>query len=478
MKISLKKIFLTILAIIIMVIGINFIPQRNNFSLIIEWCQSITIFIFVLASYQIITLHIVIPKRQWLYVIFFILIYLYHFSHIILQGINYDFGSNTRNNVFFRFSESTVVDSTILSLKFVWALYVGAMLYFCFKHNREPKKIWCIKKSDNNEKKMKKFSLALLLVGFIFDFYYSINTILATLTGGYGNITEGMSHYLIKIIGYLLLPGVILLITDKSIRKVKKNIVLVLFVFWKLFTMISGLRAYSLISIMMICYIYFRTNMKQKISLKYIVLLLVVIQLGGGIIVGIRETRIEGVNIKVILQYMFDIKSNIILNMMSEFGITQNVICVILEGANGVAAGGAQLLFALLTAVPWISKIMPNVQFDKMNYDELFNMHNYGGSLIGDSLFDFGVHGGLFFCIILGVILAYLFTKYEEAIRFNFQEGIAVFSPIMVDLIFSIRSSLAKMPRMIVWYLIFYMILRFLFNRKTNKSRFKLNRGI
>jgi hypothetical protein len=170
-------------------------------------------------------------------------------------------------------------------------------------------------------------------------------------------------------------------------------------------------------------------------------------------LVGIREARTSGMNIETIISYTFNLKANILFNMMSEFGITQNVLCLVQDSVEGFGNKGLQLLYSFIIMIPGISTIAPNLDYKNAFLEDTLNIHNYGGTYVGDILFDFGRDGLLLGCIVLGILFAALYEWFERNIEEGNTLSVAIAAPVITELIFSVRSSLAKMPRMVSWYL-------------------------
>lgn len=443
----------------------------DSYQSIEEWCKNISFYIIVLFALQMVILKIILPpKRVFMYVVV-ILFYVFHFSHVFLQGINYDFGTNTRNNMFFRFPNGITIEATHVMINAVIALFCGYIIYHMF-HQR--------KKANYKDLYGGKTSISmawiLTIVGFCADIFYSGWLLVTVMMGGYNNVRDVLvssnETYLLRLLSYLMLPGVLLFIQSKDISKQMKKVILVAFVIYKVIMSFSGLRAYVLINIFIAVYIYYRNNMEQKFRLRYLLYAGLIMQLGGGFIVGIRESRGAGINLALVMRYMFDFRSNIIFDLMSEFGITGNVICVVLSQTSGVASSGTQLVYSFLTMIPFISKIAPGINFKEAILETSLNIHNYGGSYVGDALFDFGKAGLFVACIILGLVFAKVYEWYEKNIEVGNVLNVAIMAPIIVELVFSVRSSLSKMPRMILWYAILVGI--FAFSIDTLRKRVRI----
>lgn len=467
-RVSVKKLTAASLAIIFIV----FFHVLNNVYVddgdTVAWCKGITPFILVLLCSSLLIIHIMAPPNRLIIYLVTVLYFIFHFSHIILQGFEYDFGTNTRNNVFFRQTEVNVINATHIEISACLGLVLGIILFFLF-YNEKPMP----KEQSYIEHNVESLSIILIIVGFIADLISSGQAIMALFLGGYANVQDTISgaFYGIKIFSYLLLPGVLIYIQDRNKSNARRRNILILFIFYKVIMMFSGLRAYGLINIMIVTYVYFRNEKIQKIRFRHVILAILALQIGGGLIVGIREARTTGMDIGTIVSYMFDFRSNILFNMLSEFGITQNVVCEVLKGMNGAGNCGRQLLYSLLIVIPGISKIAPNLDYSSAFLEDSLQIHNYGGSYVADILFDFGENGVLIGCIILGIFFTALYEWYERNIQENNRLYVAIASPIIVDFIFCVRSSMAKMPRMIVWYLSVVLFLGVITKTKSRKVK-------
>lgn len=455
-KINQKKFLTSIFSIIILstMLILNSVYVDSGGS--VEWSRNITPFILTLFFCSLLIIRNMIPRKRTLLYIVSILYFIFHFSHVFLQGLDYDFGTNTRNNVFFRQITSNVFKATHIEITAFIGLLIGFILFYLF-YKEKP----ISKEKMHIDKNGKALATIMILVGLAADIIYSGMAIIALLTLGYAGVQDTISgtFYGVKILSCLLLAGVLILVQNREISKKKRRSILVIFIIYKVIMMISGLRAYGLINIFVASYVYFRNVSNQKIKLKHIIFGLVILQLGGGLIVGIREARTTGMDIALIVSCMFDLRSNIVFNMMSEFGITQNVICEVIQGTNGNANMGRQLLYSLIIVIPGISHIAPNLNYDTAFLEDSLQIHNYGGSYVADILFDFGQKGVLIGCIVLGLFFAALYEWFEREIQENNKLYIAVASPIIVEFIFCVRSSMAKMPRMTAWYLIIVFII-------------------
>lgn len=477
LKVSKRRLGVGCVSIIMMITFLLWnqtLLTTNNFQ---QYSKLVTPFILIMFFTQLVLLKFLLPRRRLLMYLVVTLFYIFHLSHVILNSFGYDFGSNERNNILFRFSGGICIEATNLILKACCGFFIGITIYFIFCNHTgrfETKMNYYGIERKNDFLSNKFLCILCIVIGFLADIFFSITAIIAQRTYGYEAVGESTAaiSYAVRLASYLLLTGVLLIIQDESASLRKKRIVVLLFCTYKFVIMSSGLRAYSLINIIITLFAYFKmTSSSTKIKLKHMILGLISIQLVGGIIVGIRETRAMGIDFKIIASYMFDVKSNILFNMMGEFGITQNVICAILAATKGVAAGGTQLISSFILMIPFASKLFPRYDFNSAMLESKLNIHNYGGSYIGDVLFDFGSSMIIPSCIILGIIFAVLFEWFEYNLETRNIEKTAIMAPIIVEFVYCVRSSMAKMPRMIAWYVILVSLLVLFANIKKYRRR-------
>lgn len=465
LRLSTKKILWLGIASLCMLFLYAYIRIYNN-GASSRWNEQSSVIILVMLLLEICLLRVFVPKKRLLIYVVVFLEFVFHFSHIILSSFNYDFGSNTNNNVFFRFSADTVKESVKYSLIGSAGIITGILIFYIFANKSKHLNDELVVFREYNRNVEKLF----LAIGLATDMLISARSLIAAKAGGYIQVATSTGTFSgLTCLSYLLLAGILLVLQDDMISLRKRKIILVAFCVYKCVTMFSGLRAFALINIFIAIYVFLKSNKLFKINLKYIILGVLLFQFAGGFIVGIRETRLSGISLPIIISYMFDIKSNILFNMMGEFGITQNTVCLVLENMNNSDPIGMQLLYSIIIIVPGISYIAPNLNYSMAFMEARYDMHNYGGSFMADMLFDFGKIGMFMSCLVLGIILSYIFEWFEMSIDRRNVLRVSVFSPIVVQLIYSVRSSLAKIPRITVWYLLMVSVILLLLNKKKIK---------
>lgn len=457
---SINKIAVGFLLIFINCFLLLFFP---DFTTLYEWCSKVTFFVLFTCVIQLTSLYYVSPKNRMFIYFMIVISYVFHFSHIILTAFGYKVLFEGTSLYALSFSFDDIYTGSLMSAEAIMGMFVGFMLFAIF-HNKNSDVIVCINHNTRSPYS-KTFCKALIIIGLLSDLVK--NTIVFTQTvSGYANLVGTSIPYPLLLLSYMLLPGVLILVTDDTIAKKNKTTVVYMFVIYRVLTMIGGLRAFALLNIFIAVYVYYRRYSIHRIRVKDIITLVVVGQLMGSLLIAIRNTRAEGIDITRVVLSMFDFGSNVLFEMMSEFGITQNVINLTISSLKGVASGGTQLLYSIVSIIPG-TRMFFNWDFSSMCLEDVLDLHRYGGSYIADLLFDFGTSGVLWFAVILGLIYASFFETYERSIISNSPKFVVLWSPVIVEMIYCVRSSLTKMPRMICWYLILFFVLHFVFYTKT-----------
>lgn len=392
--------------------------------------------------------------------------YIFHFSQVFLMSINYDFGDLAYSIAVNRYGLESFKKSIEFCIYSSYGLYLGMLLAnFSYKKiNKVPK----VPKVPRN-KRFLILGIIFILIAFPIDFFVIfIPQIKNMLTGGYLGVHDIDIGIILKSISYLLFPGVYLVATSSLVDKRKSKIIVCIYIIYKLISMITGLRAYNLMNIVLMIYLYCKSNEDFRFNTKYVFIALIVSILGINLLNSIREIRISGINILVLIKNLFDFQHNIIFELMSEFGITINVVTdVIINNLNPKM--GAQILSGIASIVPGVSYIFPSIDWQSINIAEALNVWNWGGSYIADFYFDFG-NGGIIACGIYGYLILKINTYVDAMILEKNYEKIAFISPIIIEIMFTIRSSIYKIPRMVCYYCIVYALIKLIAN--INKGGF------
>lgn len=425
----------------------------------IEWSLQVLVFALIAFICQFVSFKRLVSCPRVLFLAFILLSYLFNISQVVLFGIGFELSSSLAWNSVF--NTTYVVEATFLALKSILYLFWGGIAYYTFFYKNR------ITLQPPPSPPRKIFLYVVLVIGIVFDV---LNSIVVPIVYGYYDVETTTTRLFLRYVSCFFSSAIVLFLTHPGFSKRERKIFLILFVFYKAVCMLTGYRAFALINIVLAFFIYHRTVNKIKLSFKTALLGVFVMIIGTTYMVVIRETRLDGVD----LAGMTDtsLVGNPILDILSEFGTTLNVVCQTLQETNGRGIGGGQLFTSLLSILPGVSNLFPNLDFSAMTMDTAMELRHMGGSYVGDLLFDFGEGGIALGSFILGAFVAFFFESFERALEQKRFVYAAYLFPIAIDIIFCVRSSLAKMPREIVWYFFMYFFIWVLFAGARKGQRF------
>jgi len=438
---------------IIQIVFLILIPT-GSWGNIEMWCWEISIYSIIILAFQLYSLRWFTSKSHMLFPTFIVLSYLFHLSHIALYIYDSDIAEQFRENSVMR--KGNVIEAATIVVRSLICIYWGAVTYLAF---------WKKKKSLVVNPEVFQphiaFVIIITIVGFLADASY---TIYVSIIEGYGNDEANMFTTFIRPFTFLLPAGIAFILLRSKLSLNTKNVVFFLFILYKGVSMMGGYRAFALITIVLAFYFYTRVCYKIKLNVKNIAIGVVIAYVVSIAMVGIRNTRSEGVSIAEIQALTSQSDVNPILDQLSEFGLTMNIISILLDAKHGEGTGGSQLLLSLLAPIPGISEILGDTK--KMSLTSALNLQYAGGSYIGDLLFDFGVYGIIPASLIFGVFFGWIFNLFESDIDRKYYNHVAFLFPVMVDLIFCIRTSMIRLPRVFVWYSLIFFTFWIIFGRK------------
>ena len=408
-----------------------------------EWCREVSYYLFVLLAFQLFFLKWIMRDFRILPLIFIIILYLFNFPQIILYG--FDLEQVDRHEGYSSiFYYSNVPDVFVIAVRAIMAIFWG----FCATISFQSKNGNKVANKDVYIRVYRQPSVLLIFtIGFIADL---ICNVFVVITMGYADIDNVPYMNIVKYFSFLLSASVVIIFANPTVSLSTKRNVLIAFLIYKLLCMFGGYRGFALINILLVLYVYHRICLPFKFRAKHIILGLLIIQLGSGMMKGIRDTRQEGVDVGKVVTSMFDLNNNAVLALLSDFGVSLGITCEVMETTNGKPIEGTYLFGSIATVVPGSSSLVK--RFGYHNMDEELGLRNAGGSLIADLVFDYGAESILWTALILGMIYGFIFERFESSLKHLSPFALAYLFPILVDLIFCARSSLAKIPREVVWY--------------------------
>ena len=440
---------------LLMVLALLIVPEGGNVT-IQEWCNEITIFAILILFIQVSTYRWFSQESDYLIPMFIVVSYFFHFSQIALYNFSPEMSEQFTKYSVMR--SGYVKEAAVVAAQSIICVYWGIITYLVFFKKEETKEVLSILYNPSPT-----FIFVLLAIGFVSDFVYNIYVMF---TIGYGNVETNTLLNTIRLFSLLFPSGIVLLFTRDNISLNTKHVIFIAFILYKVVCMLTGYRAFALITMVLMFYLYTKTCYHFKLTFKTSILGLVAVFFGSALLASIRDTRNAGFDINEIYSLIADTEKNPLLNILAEFGITLNVMTELYSELHGVGTGGEQLLASIMSVVPGIRVLMPNVDFDSMTLDTALSMHHLGGSYTSDMLYDFGSAGFIPASFLLGMIYGKVYTSFEMFIKYKYYNHVAVMFPVMVDLFFTIRTSLARMPRTALWYFALFFFLWVLFSRK------------
>lgn len=454
-----RNIYKYIVFLVLSILFLMIIPESKSATT--EWCRSIAIYLFVLFIFQVLSFRWVLGKQSHLLpIIFLLILYIFNFPQIILNGFNID-PSDETNPAKMLVNSSMITTSIHVAITSIVSLFLGmTIVYMVRSKDFVVTKILYVKEYST-------YSILLIfIIGFAADII--LNVVSVVLYGYSEDIVEGLPYMnLVRIFSLLLPSAVILSFTKTSYSIGAKRNILLLFVFYKFLCMMGGYRGFALINILLVLFSYYKLCSPFKIKLKHIIIGMIILVLGSGVMVGIRESRQTGVDIYMVVDAMFDFKNSAVLSLLYEFGGSINVINVVLNEIGENSHRG--LLGSFIDIIPGTSSL--GLSSAENSMDSELGLRFFGGNLIADLLYGYGRNLLFLSSFILGIIYAVFFELFERSLQKRNPFLLAYLFPILVDLFFCARSTITKMPREIVWYFLLLYFLTAISSRKKIKVR-------
>lgn len=435
-----------------------------------EWLNifSVTLVIWFLA--QELSLLLLGVKRNIIAIVFVLFVYLFYFSHIFLLAIEYDYGVHYNDFAVIRYGEEIYIQSMHTALNLTMALYYGILLASIIGQQvKYKKKVNC---NQMNTMHLGGLILCMTVPVFIlgiirfFDYVSVYGYAFAANNAGYDINTY--AYMRMSLVGFVLC-----MLSCKKEKNARRLIFAASIVYF--FAMFSGQRAYNLMFILILFFLYFIRFKEMRISPKMILFAFV----GAVVLIQainlIRNTRASGMNLSLLWTNLIEQSSNPVLDLLREFGITENAIVYTYMNQDN-PIGGMQFLTSFLVAVPGIAELFPHINYSALNVSDALDMWNFGGALVSDVIFDFG-RNAYVVCFFIGFVLQ-KFYEYFLSIVYRRKVIVAAFlSPLLCEAIFCVRSTAYKIPRLIFMYGIFLFIFVFFYTLLKISASINWERG-
>lgn len=435
-NINLKKL-ISVLVIIVEIMIIPIMSYDDN------WIKRLAIIaIFQLLSSIIIYL-INGDSIYSLVVLFTLLYYLFYFGQLIINGLftSYSFSRYIRN--FFMFSNEIQYRATVFALVIIQIITIVSIL----TNNNSVR----LKAHNNNCLNIQRTRVAaffFIIICLPVNLYLSLRAIVAsrlsylaalrsiTSTGGYM-----LQFSIFLVIGFCLL----LYCYPKRI-----NAIYWVEIVYYLFTMLSGNRIYSMISICLVTinYIYI-TDIKKKDIVLFGVVGVIILK----IVVAVSRLRLVGtISITSIFNMVFSLNNSLILQMMEEFGGTIQSVIVPMRGIplESTYGYGITYISGLVSMLINIHGIFDEVLVNTVYLNAFSGVQSLGGSFVGELYYNFGYFSYVF-AVVIGFLLRFVSNRIDIYAKERDTYRLAKMLMPAYSLIIWIRGYFMFMTRSVLW---------------------------
>lgn len=462
-KIQWKRVFALIIYLIFLVLSFAII--RFNYSIEYNLWQNmffwITIFHLLITFF---TLNVFSIKLYSVSGIFILLSYIFHLGQVILKGIE--------NNYQYSFDLSLILDpeiyksAVIFSLLIISMISIGVMLSKIFEGKSRNK---IESKMNVSNKFLIKLGLVIFLITFPFEFYYSFTKLAVGLQEGYEGIFDLEENGFLSLFARFHLIGVALLIMGYSKQTKKSLIILLVYTFYLLITMLSGGRMYQIVSLVILMYIFIRST-KFKVNVKKVLLIFVV----GFFLVTVINTIADIRSIKsrnfelVYSNFVKNLNNNPIYGALEEFGGSLYTVgLTILKVPNSFDySHGFQFLTNFISVLPNVNSIFTEFNLSN-NFVLLLNVPTIGGSFIAELFYSFKYVPYLV-AIIIGILIGKVSEKLEHYLAQEQYLKVAYYIIPVFSLLLWVRGTSGVLYRNTILAIIFVYIITKFFIKKSN----------
>ncbi len=404
--------------------------------------------------------------------------YVFNFGQIILMAL-FPRSCDNLTIVFRYFSERELV----YGLRILCIFYINLALSLSFFIRPTI--------SDNKEILYSKIyfrygKIILLLtlpIKIIIDFFI----LYMAMNGGFSAAKAALSSipdFLVTYSNFSVIGISLLLISLKNKERMR-NILFIITVLYFLIVMLSGRRSESVAYLLIIFYI-FVSNRRKKIKLKdYLLIGMLGFFLLGMLraIVLIRNLGTKDLNgIFSAIERVFTV-DNVIFEALREYGNTgYTAVCVITKylPIYGISFGKSYIyglsavfpnVFGLageLTRESAFAEILQKTGSLSQYYT------NIGGSFIGESIFNFGIFGGVLFILFVGTFISKFSDGFDRSLRTGNIFNLSFSMLIAFAAIYWTRDYFGGRIREVVWGALFVWLVLEFFHFKKDVERVKV----
>lgn len=406
-------------------IGSVYIFLNNISSLMSEWIQQINFVLFIIICVNFFLFKSLFGYYITLTNIFVILLELFNFCpmFINLVGFTYSEVGLSAMDVMRIYGFSTCQEVVEVAIFFILFFCAGAILSESIQYKKTII-------TSGNVVNIKSFAKFLLVLSLPFDIMLSVYKTINVVSEGYGNNLDQSPIYLVQYISFLVLAGAFLLWSVEDNHK-KKNNILIAFIVYKIFGMMTGQRAEAVCAILIaLClYIY---GVKVKVTFKKVIYVLLASLLIIFLLVFIRSFRLTGyqtIDYDILLSFS-------LLNFFAEWN-TLNIIAEVIS-FSGSHTMGISTLYSIACVIPGIKSF--DVDLYDVDIYYVLNLYRYGSSIIAEILFDWNCFGVVIFFVI-GFFVRRLDSMIFRLIQNKKYIAVIYWIPFFMQFLYSVRST-------------------------------------
>lgn len=443
-SIDLAAILYTVVTIISIIV-----LQLNKISDIKNWIAFTVPFVSILFLVQLLALIRSGTKLLSIQVLFVVLLYIFYLGQNYLLSINYDFGELSYAIAYKRYDVPHFIASNKYSIICIITFTLGLV------YSNSLQLTFGEKKEYENEDFSKRLGIFFLFFSIIPELYRVFSKAYFMIQSGYNAATEAANSTAFDFFSGIFFAGSIFYLCSLKNNRIGSRVLYIILVIFKVITMGSGQRAMAIIAIIIYTYVFLSlgNSLDKRSILRLIVAGLILLYL----MIVIRNSREQGMSLD---NLVLTTNGNIILDSISEWSITTFVIThaflLVQHPANGMS-----LVTGFASVIPFWKKIFGDSLDLKYNTFYALDQQLIGSSFVSDFYFDFGYVGGVLACLIFGFIIGIILRKYEYYINANNFGKIGIYSFIVYQLLYTIRSYVIRLPRYYVYFIIFYLFAKY-----------------
>lgn len=391
-------------------------------------------------------------------IIFFLLSYIFTFGHLPIQAFHLDFGSNVLFPLWyvdFKIYKEAACFALVAQMMFFFGMY----LFFTYKIKTEGKEEQKDKIFHISLRSIKIIGIICFLIGIIPTLYIDVTRLLLFTQGGYLNTYNLNTRDFVEIIANFFNFSIFALVIGFSKNKKVASSIFFIAVIYKVCMMSSGGRGEAIVFLLGLFIVW--ESLVIQLSGKQILILIVIGYFGLVLLNFIATVRtIPDLNIEKISTVFFQsLTKNQLISAFSEFGSTFATVCFTMLSKPGPTFG-LNYILPIILVIPNIGGFNSGV-VDQMIFTKHINTFNQpiGGSYIGELFYSFHWYG-VFFAVLLGVFIGYIYYKMVK----NSQDEkkyflYLIFSYTTPLIFFWIRGYFGAIYREYIWHCGFAVIL-------------------